>query len=81
MLYRWFLSVQLNSGYGFLFANFLRPGSDESVYEEVKDVDKLVKLLQDVTEDYNASSHAQVHYAPHMLCGVETRVQYNARVI
>jgi dynein heavy chain len=43
-----------------MFASFLRPGADEVLYEEVKDVDRMVKLLSDYMEEYNETHHSQV---------------------
>lgn len=45
-----------------LFVDFLRPGADERLYEEVKDGDKLVKLLNDYLEEYNEGHHNQVRW-------------------
>lgn len=42
------------------FTDFLRPGAEEKLYEDVKDADRLVKLLNDYLEEYNECHHAQV---------------------
>ena len=43
-----------------MFTDFLRPGAEEKLYEDVKDADRLVKLLNDYLEEYNECHHAQV---------------------
>ena len=43
-----------------MFASFLRPGADEELYEEVRDVDRLIKLLGDYMEEFNETNHSQV---------------------
>lgn len=51
-----------------LFADFLRPGAEERAYEEVKDYDRLLKLLNDYLEEYNESHHAQVNPLSLSIC-------------
>ena len=45
-----------------MFASFLRPGADEVLYEEVRDVDRMIKLLGDYLEEYNETHHTQVRH-------------------
>lgn len=42
----------------FIFGDFMNPSSphDERIYEEIKDVRKLVNVLQDYLDDYNLTS-------------------------
>ena len=52
--------MQIFKDHGVMFANFLRPGADDVLYEEVRDVDRMVKLLGDYMDEYNETHHAQV---------------------
>ena len=55
-------SLQLFKDHGIMFASFLRPGADEVLYEEVRDVDRMIKLLGDYLEEYNETHHTQVRH-------------------
>ena len=44
-----------------LFADFLRPGADEKLYEEVRDDKRLVKLLSDYQDELNMTTHTRMN--------------------
>ena len=44
-----------------LFADFLKPGSDEPSYLPVQDMDQMTKLLNNFLEDYNMNSANQMN--------------------
>jgi dynein heavy chain len=44
-----------------MWGDFLRPGSDTKVYEEAKDMKKVMKLMEDYNDDYNLSHIAQMN--------------------
>jgi dynein heavy chain len=44
-----------------MWGDYLRPGSDTKVYEEAKEMKKVMKLMEDYNDDYNLSHIAQMN--------------------